>query len=174
MMFPKQRSDQDFMQLALNQAREAAERDEVPVGAIAVAEDGTILGRAYNQVELLTDGTAHAEMIALTQASSALGDWRLNSVTLYVTKEPCVMCAGAMVNCRLGRLVYGCPDPRSGAAGGARNLLDLPGALHAVAVTGGICADECLQLLQDFFKRRRKTPNNTRPIKQWPGNLSTN
>lgn len=162
------------MRIALCQAREAAERGEVPVGAVAVGGDGAVLGRAFNQVETLCDGTAHAEMIALTQASNAIRDWRLTGLTLYVTKEPCVMCAGAMVNCRLGRLVYGCPDPRCGAAGGARNLLNLQGALHSVEVKGGVLAAECLEVLQDFFRQRRQTTNGAKPIQQWPGNLSTN
>jgi tRNA(adenine34) deaminase len=150
-----ERSDEQYMRRALRLAQEAADHDEVPVGAVAVNDDGRILGRAFNQVEMLKDGTAHAEMIALTQAAATLGDWRLNSVTLYVTKEPCTMCAGAMVNCRLGKLVYGCADPRSGAAGSALNLLNFPGMLHTVEVDGGVCGDECLELLQNFFRAKR-------------------
>lgn len=149
------RTDDDYMAIALRMARRAAEQDEVPVGAVAVGPDGAIVARAFNQVEMLNDGTAHAEMIALTQAASALGDWRLTEATLYVTKEPCPMCAGAMVNARLGRLVYGCADPRGGAAGGALNLLDFPGLLHTVPVTAGVRADECLEMLQSFFRSRR-------------------
>ena len=147
--------DVHFMELALRQAKLAAEEGEVPVGAVVV-HNNAVVGRAYNQVELLKDGTAHAEMIALTQASSAIGDWRLNECTLYVTKEPCPMCAGAMVNCRLGRLVFACPDSRMGAAGGAMDLTRLPGALHAVQVDTGPLEEECRQLLQQFFQQRRK------------------
>ncbi len=148
-------SDRHFMELALRQAQLAAEAGEVPVGAIVV-RGNSVIGRAYNQVELLKDGTAHAEMLALTQASSAVGDWRLNECTLYVTKEPCPMCAGAMVNCRLGRLVFGCSDSRTGAAGGALNLTSLPGALHAVTVESGLLEEECRQVLRQFFQQRRK------------------
>ncbi len=148
-------SDEYFMELALRQAEAAREREEVPVGAVAVFEQ-RIVARAFNQVEMLKDGTAHAEMIALTQAASAVGDWRLTGVTLYVTKEPCPMCAGAMVNCRLSRLVFGCPDPRAGAAGSALNLLDFPGLLHRVQVRGGVLAGRCAGILQAFFAARRK------------------
>ena len=132
-----QSDDEAFMRLALRQAEKAGEAGEVPVGAVAVA-GGQVIARAHNQVELLKDGTAHAEMLVLTQAAAARGGWRLNEVTLYVTKEPCVMCAGAMVNTRLGRLVFGCPDPRGGAAGSVLTLTDQPGLLHTVPVTGGI------------------------------------
>ena len=168
-------TDEKYMRMALRMAEEAAEREEVPVGAVAVTADGRVVGRGHNQVEMLTDGTAHAEMIVLTQAASAVGDWRLNDVTLYVTKEPCPMCAGAMVNCRLGRLVYGCPDPRFGAAGGALNLLNIPGALHAVPVSAGVCSAESKALLQAFFRRRRQiNTNELKRIDEWPENLSTN
>jgi len=149
------RGDNDYMRLALDQASEAAARGEVPVGAIVVAH-GRIIARAYNQVEMLKDATAHAEMIALTQAAAGLGDWRLNEAVLYVTKEPCAMCAGAMVNTRLGRLVYGCADPRCGAAGSALSVTDFPGMLHRVEVSAGILADECLEQLQAFFQKRRR------------------
>jgi tRNA(adenine34) deaminase len=149
-----QRDDEAFMRLALRQAEKAGEAGEVPVGAVAVA-GGQVIARAHNQVELLKDGTAHAEMLALTQAAAACGGWRLNEVTLYVTKEPCVMCAGAMVNTRLGRLVFGCADPRSGAAGSVWTLTDQPGLLHSVPVTGGVLAEACLELIQQFFRRRR-------------------
>lgn len=150
------RTDEDFMRIALRQAARAAAEEEVPVGAVAVDDSGAIIGRAANQVEKLSDGTAHAEMIALTQASAAVGDWRLNAVTLYVTKEPCPMCAGAMINCRLGRLVFGCPDPHRGGAGSALNLLDFPGLPHKVDFSGGVLAEECLALIQGFFQFRRQ------------------
>lgn len=144
------------MFMALQQARFASEQGEIPVGAVAIAENGEVLSRAYNQVESLKDATAHAEMIALTQAASALGDWRLNEVSLYVTKEPCPMCAGAMVNSRLGHLYFGCYDPNYGAAGSVVNLLAMESALHRIVSEGGICEEECLTEIQDFFKQRRK------------------
>ena len=170
------RSDESYMQTALREASKAAEAGEVPVGAVVVAGDGRIVGRACNQVEMLKDGTAHAEMIALTQAASAVGDWRLNEITLYVTKEPCPMSAGAMVNCRLGRLVFGCADPRGGAAGGALNLLEFPGLLHRVSVTGGVCAADCLELIRNFFQKRRREQTKPPTFKdvEWPENLSMN
>src|SRR5207237_1919524 len=114
--------DETFMQEALRLAMKARAADEVPVGAVVVRE-GKIISRAYNQVELLKDATAHAEMLAITQAEAAVGDWRLTDCDLYVTKEPCVMCAGALIHVRLRRLIFGCADPKSGAAGGMINLL---------------------------------------------------
>ncbi|MBN2451929.1 MAG: nucleoside deaminase [Lentisphaeria bacterium] len=143
------------MRLALRLAEEAEAAGEVPVGAV-VRHGDRIVARARNQVEMLRDATAHAEMIALTQASAAVGDWRLTECTLVVTKEPCAMCAGAMVNARLGRLVYGCPDPRMGAAGSALQITDFPGMLHRVEVTGGVLSAACQALLQEFFRRRRQ------------------
>jgi len=150
-----QKSDNDYMRTAINLATDTGKRGEVPVGAVAVDSEGRIIARAANQVEMLKDGTAHAEMIALTQASAAVEDWRLNDVTLYVTKEPCAMCAGAMINCRLGRLVFGCSDPRAGAAGGAFNLFVFPGLLHRVAFYSGVLDEECSSLLRVFFQERR-------------------
>ena len=151
---PTEESDAQFMAEALRQARRAGERDEVPVGAIIVRE-GKIIGRAYNQVELLKDATAHAEMIALTQAQEAVGDWRLTDCTLYVTKEPCPMCAGAIVHTRLHRVVFGVGDPKAGALGGAFNLLDLKGLNHTCLVTPGVAAEASLSLLRDFFRAKR-------------------
>lgn len=148
-------TDEGGMRLALRLAAQAEERGEVPVGAV-VTHGGRVVARACNQVEMLKDATAHAEMIALTQASAALGDWRLTECTLIVTKEPCAMCAGAMVNARLGRLVYGAPDPRMGAAGSALKITEWPGMLHRVPVTGGVLGAECQALLQAFFRRRRQ------------------
>jgi tRNA(adenine34) deaminase len=174
-MIRKRRTDEEYMKLALREAREAAERGEVPIGAVAVDETGRVLARAHNQVEMLKDATAHAEMIALTQAAAGIGDWRLNEVTLYVTKEPCMMCAGAMVNCRLGRLVYGCPDPRCGAAGSALSLLDVPGMLHRVPCEGGVCAAEALALIQQFFQgRRRAAAHQKADVEGWLENWSMN
>src|SRR5580658_3384611 len=122
-------SDDYFMGEALRQAARAYEAEEVPVGAVVVRE-GRIIARAFNQVELLKDATAHAEMLALTQAEQTAGDWRLTDCTMYVTKEPCPMCAGAMVHVRLKRVVYGASDARGGAAGGALNLLQFPSLNH--------------------------------------------
>ncbi len=150
-------SDHYFMGEALRQAVRAFEAGEVPVGAVVVRE-GRIIARACNQVELLKDATAHAEMLALTQAEEVAGDWRLTDCTLYVTKEPCPMCAGAMVHTRLARLVYGAGDPKGGAAGGALNLLQLPSLNHRCEITGGVRAAECRQLLQDFFVAQRTKP----------------
>ena len=148
-------SDQYFMGEALRLAVRASEADEVPVGAVVV-RDGRIIARAYNQVELLKDATAHAEMLALTQAESAVGDWRLTDCTLYVTKEPCPMCAGAVVHVRLARVVFGVGDPKGGAAGGALNLLQFPSLNHRCLITSGIREDECRSLLKEFFARQRQ------------------
>src|SRR6266702_8489254 len=134
--------DEYFMLEALRMARKAVEADEVPVGAVVVRE-GKIIGRAYNQVELLKDATAHAEMLALTQAEEAVGDWRLSDCTLYVTKVPCPMCAGAIVHVRLVRVVYGASDPKAGAAGSALNLLQFPTFNHRCEITRGVREAEC-------------------------------
>ena len=139
---------------ALRQAARAYEADEVPVGALVVRE-GRIIARAWNQVELLKDATAHAEMLALTQAESALGDWRLSDCTLYVTKEPCPMCAGAVVHVRLARVVFGVADPKAGAAGSALNLLQMRSLNHRCDITGGVREAECRTLLQSFFAEQR-------------------
>ena len=147
-------SDDYFMGEALRQAAKAFERDEVPVGAVVVRE-GRIIARAYNQVETLKDATAHAEMLALTQAESAVGDWRLTDCTLYVTKEPCPMCAGAVVHTRLARVVFGLSDPKGGAAGGAMNLLQFPSLNHRCEITHGVRLEECRALLQSFFAAQR-------------------
>jgi len=144
------------MQEALRQARKAYEADEVPVGAVIVRE-GKVIARAFNQVETLKDATAHAEMIALTQAEAAVGDWRLNGCTLYVTKEPCPMCAGAIVHTRLDRVVFGLPDPKGGAAGSAMNLLDHPGLNHHCEATAGVLLDACKNLIQSFFQEKRNS-----------------
>src|SRR4051812_17602375 len=146
--------DEYFMREALRQAQKAYAAGEVPVGTVIVRE-GKIIARAYNQVELLKDATAHAEMLALTQAEAAVGDWRLMDCDLYVTKEPCAMCAGALVHTRIHRVIFGCADPRSGAAGGALNLLQLPGLNHQCAITAGVLATDCAALLQSFFQARR-------------------
>jgi tRNA(adenine34) deaminase len=147
-------SDEYFMGEALRQARKAYRAREVPVGAVVVFE-GHVIARAYNQVELLKDGTAHAEMLAITQAQSELGDWRLNECTLYVTKETCPMCAGACVNTRVGRVVYGCGDPKAGAGGGQINLLQYPGFNHHCQITAGVLEEECRHILLQFFQEQR-------------------
>jgi tRNA(adenine34) deaminase len=148
-------SDDYFMGEALCQAAKAFERDEVPVGAVIVRA-GKIIARAFNQVESLKDATAHAEMLALTQAESAVGDWRLTDCTLYVTKEPCPMCAGAIVHTRLERVVFGAADPKGGAAGGAMNLLQFPTLNHRCEITPGVREPECRALLQSFFAGQRR------------------
>ena len=142
------------MREALRYAQKAFEKEEVPVGAVVV-RGSRIIARAFNQVELLKDATAHAEMLAITQAEAAVGDWRLNDCDLYVTKEPCPMCAGALVHVRMRRVIFGCTDPRSGAAGGTINLLQFPGLNHHCEITTGILAQECAALLQSFFQARR-------------------
>src|SRR2546422_10761191 len=143
---------------ALRQAARAYEAEEVPVGAVVVRE-GRVIGRAFNQIELLKDATAHAEMLAMTQAEEAVGDWRLTDCTLYVTKEPCPMCAGAMVHTRLARLVYGARDAKAGAAGSALNLLDFPTLNHHCAITSGVREAECRALLKNFFAEQRQKPD---------------
>jgi tRNA(adenine34) deaminase len=148
-------SDDYFMREALRLAAKAFAKEEVPVGAVVVRE-GMIIGRAHNQVELLKDATAHAEMLAITQAEAAVGDWRLNDCDLYVTKEPCAMCAGALVHVRMRRVVFGCPDERGGAAGGVVNLLQFPSLNHRCEITPGILQEECAGLLQTFFQARRR------------------
>src|SRR5436190_8807240 len=131
-------SDHYFMGEALRQATRAYEAEEVPIGAVVVRH-GRIIARAFNQVELLKDATAHAEMLALTQAEEAVGDWRLNECTLYVTKEPCPMCAGAIVHARLGRVVYGVKDEKGGGAGSLFNIIQHPSLNHRAEVFGGVC-----------------------------------
>ncbi|MBT5846974.1 MAG: nucleoside deaminase [Verrucomicrobiales bacterium] len=152
-------TDEYFMQDAIRQAVKAYEADEVPVGAVVVRE-GAVIARAWNQVELLKDATAHAEMIALTAAEAAVGDWRLTGCTLYVTKEPCPMCAGALVHCRIDRVVFGADDPKGGAAGGAMNLLQFPTLNHGCDITSGVMEPDCRSLLQTFFKEKRKPSND--------------
>ncbi len=147
-------SDHYFMGEALRQALRAFEAEEVPVGAVIV-RNGRIIARAFNQVELLKDATAHAEMLAITAAEEAVGDWRLNDCTLYVTKEPCPMCAGAIVHVRFGRVVFGAADAKGGAAGGALNLLQWPTLNHRCDITAGVRDAECRELLRTFFQQRR-------------------
>ena len=148
-------SDAYFMSEALRLAMRAYEAEEVPIGAVVVRA-GKVIARAFNQVELLKDATAHAEMLAMTQAEAAVGDWRLNECDLFVTKEPCPMCAGALVHVRMRRVVFGCPDPRGGAAGGLLNLLQNPSLNHQCDITAGVLGEECAELLQTFFREKRR------------------
>ena len=148
--------DEYFMREALRQGQKAYAADEVPVGAVVVRE-GKIIARAHNQVELLKDATAHAEMLALTQAEAAVGDWRLTDCDLYVTKEPCAMCAGALVHTRIRRVIFGCADPSAGAAGSVMNLLQMPSFNHRCQITSGVLQKECAAILQEFFRKRRET-----------------
>jgi tRNA(adenine34) deaminase len=154
--------DETFMREALRQAQKAYAADEVPVGAV-VARAGKVISRAYNQVELLKDATAHAEMLALTQAEAAVGDWRLTDCDFYVTKEPCAMCAGALVHVRIHRVIFGCADPRAGAVGSIINLLQLPPLNHQCDITSGVLQNECSAILQDFFRKHRRQQTGTPP-----------
>jgi tRNA(adenine34) deaminase len=149
-------SDHYFMGEALRQAALAHAAKEVPVGAVVV-QHGRIIARAFNQVETLKDATAHAEMLAITQAEEAIGDWRLTDCTLYVTKEPCPMCAGAIVHARLDRVVFGATDIKAGAAGTVLNLLQVPTFNHRSKVSPGVRAEECRDLLLHFFAEQRAT-----------------
>jgi len=151
---PEQADDARWMREALRMAAAAREADEVPVGCVVVHQ-GRCVGRAHNQRETLRDPTAHAEMIAITQAAEALGSWRLTGCTLYVTLEPCPMCAGAMVLARLDRLVYGAADPKAGAVASVFRLVDEPRLNHRLAVTSGVLAEPCGTLLTEFFRGKR-------------------
>lgn len=147
-------SDHHFMGEALRQAARAYEAEEVPVGCVIVRK-GRIIARAFNQVETLCDATAHAEMLAISQAQQAVGDWRLTDCTLYVTKEPCPMCAGASVHVRFQRVVFGAPDAKGGAAGGAMNILQFPTLNHRCEVSPGVREPECRHILRAFFQEQR-------------------
>lgn len=142
------------MRLALESAKIAEENGDVPIGAVIV-HNNQIIAKAYNQREQLQDPTAHAEIIALTQAAAALENWHLNGCTMYVTLEPCPMCAGALVLSRMDRLVYGCDDPKTGAVKSLYQIVTDDRLNHRLQVTAGVMADECTQLLQDFFQKKR-------------------
>jgi len=144
-----------YMRMALREAERAAEAGEVPCGAIIV-KDGQILGKAHNQTELLKDPTAHAEILAITQAAAALENWRLTDAVLYVTKEPCPMCAGAIVLARLKKVVWGCDDPKRGGARSKFEILDHADLNHRVEIQTGVMEAECKSLIQGFFRERRK------------------
>ena len=150
------KTDEQGMRLALGLAERAADNDEVPVGCVIV-HDGIVIGRGHNQTDRLQDATAHAEIIAIGAASNTLGSWRLNECTMYVTLEPCAMCAGAIVLARVGRLVYGAPDPKAGACGSVLDVIHEPRLNHRVEVFEGVLEDECGAILREFFKRKRKT-----------------
>ena len=146
--------DERMIRQAIIEAEKALEVGDVPIGAVIVHEE-RIIGRGHNQRELLQDPTAHAEIIALTAAASELGTWRFMGCTIYVTLEPCPMCAGALVQARIDRLVYGADDPKAGACGSVYNIVEDDRLNHLVKVDRGIMADECAQLLRDFFAQQR-------------------
>ena len=148
-------SDEHYMQLALEEARAAFEENEVPVGAVIV-HCGAVIATAHNQREQLQDPTAHAEMIAVTQAAAMLGSWRLEECTLYVTLEPCPMCAGAIVQARIPYVVFGATDPKAGAVTTLYQLLDDPRLNHRCEIRSGVLADQCAELLREFFRRQRE------------------
>ena len=155
-VFPSQlrRDDEFFMWLAYNLAIDAWKQDEVPIGAVIVL-GGEIIASAHNQRDSTRDPTAHAEILALTQAAKAHGDWRLNDATIYVTKEPCPMCSGATLMARLQRVVYAVPDPKMGCLGGATDLNQLAKSNHRLEITRGVLEQPCLELLQAYFKLKR-------------------
>ena len=148
-------TDVDHMRLALDEARKAIEHDDVPIGAVVVRADGLVLGRGHNERELLEDPTAHAEVLALREAARSLGSWRVLDATLYVTLEPCAMCAGAIVLARIPRVVWAAADPKAGAAGSVLSVLDHPQLNHRPEVVEGVLADESAELIRAFFRARR-------------------
>ena len=147
--------DERFMRWALREAKRAFEEDEVPVGAVVVQE-GQVLARAHNQPIHLKDPSAHAEVLALRRAAHKLGNYRLTGCTLYVTIEPCAMCAGAITQARLSRVVFGAFDPKAGASGSALTVLNHPKLNHQVEISSGVMAEDCARLLREFFRRRRR------------------
>jgi len=154
-MSDRQLAEDEGMRLALRQAELASAHGDVPIGAVVVREDGELLAAAHNERELRQDPTAHAEILALRQAAHALGSWRVLEATLYVTLEPCAMCAGAIVLARVPRVVYGAEDPKAGACGSVLDILANPALNHRPLVTGGVLAHECGELLSAFFAARR-------------------
>jgi len=149
------RADQRYMRMAIDQAMIAEEDGDVPIGCVVVYEN-RVIGKGYNQREKLQDPTAHAEMIALTAASEFIGNWRLHGCTIYVTLEPCSMCAGALVLARMDRLVYGCDDPKTGAVKSLYNIVQDERLNHHIEVSSGVLAKECSKMLSDFFAGRRE------------------
>jgi tRNA(adenine34) deaminase len=159
--FPSQllRDDAFFMSLAYNQAVDAWREDEVPIGAV-ITVAGEVIGAAHNRVEGSRDPTAHAEMLAITQAAAKLSNWRLEGATVYVTKEPCPMCSGALVMARVKRVCYAVPDPKMGCLGGAADLNRLERSNHHFEVTaGGVLEPECRAMVQEFFRQKRREPD---------------
>lgn len=148
-------TDETYMQLALAEARAAASEGEVPIGAVVVCDD-QVVARAHNRREQDHDPSAHAEFAAMVRASQTLGRWRLTGCTVYVTLEPCLMCAGLMVNARVDRCVYGAPDPKGGALGTLYDVSNDARLNHAFEVSAGVCADECAEALRAFFRERRE------------------
>ncbi|MGE5372901.1 MAG: tRNA adenosine(34) deaminase TadA [Solirubrobacterales bacterium] len=148
--------DEDYMRLALVEAETAMTRGDIPVGAVVV-RNGLVIGQAGNEKEITGDPTAHAEMLAIRRAVENTGAWRLTDATLYVTLEPCPMCAGAMIQARLGRLVFGTPDSKAGAAGSVVDILDVPWLNHQVPVKSGVLQKECAEILSNFFQQMRST-----------------
>jgi tRNA(adenine34) deaminase len=144
------------MRLAIAEAERALTHDDVPVGAVILDAHGEVVGRGHNERELLQDPSAHAEMLAIRQAAEAIGHWRLLDTTLYVTLEPCAMCAGAIVLARIPTVVYGTPDPKAGAAGSVLDILAEPRLNHRPTVHGGVLQPDCAALLVDFFAARRR------------------
>jgi tRNA(adenine34) deaminase len=149
--FPR---DEYFMRLALREATRAPDHDDVPIGAVIV-NDGEVIGSGHNEREIRGDPTAHAEMIALREAARALGSWRVLETVMYVTLEPCAMCAGAIVLARVPRVVFGAADPKAGAAGSVLNVLSVPELNHRPQVQSGLLAEDCAALLRSFFADRR-------------------
>jgi len=165
---PFPRTHEDYMRLALREAERAAEAGEVPAGCLIVntaqgraMPAGAAIGRAHNQTELLKDPTAHAEVLAITQAAAALGDWRLTDTILYVTKEPCAMCAGAIVLARIPLVVYGVADPQRGGAESVFKILNHPNLNHRCDIVSGVLADDCRSILREFFRQRRLSASPT-------------
>ena len=157
--------DQRFMKLAIDQAFIAADNGDVPVGAVIVFEN-RVIAKAHNQRQLLNDPTAHAEIIALTQAAEAVGNWRLNGCSVYVTLEPCPMCAGALVMARIDRLVFGCDDPKAGACGSLYNIVQDERLNHSMDITSSVLNAECGAVLSDFFKVRRDENTNKKQMER--------
>ena len=160
--FRQPAEDERFMRLALAEALAAFEKGESPIGAVIVHE-GRVIGRGHNQVETLTDPTAHAEILAIGAAATALEDWRLEECTLYVTMEPCAMCTGAILLSRLRRLVYGVRDLRAGACGSALDLIQANPLGHELLLSDGCLEADCLALLQDFYRRIREKKEPSGP-----------
>ena len=157
--------DRYYMQLALEEARKAAELGEIPIGAVLV-HDGEVVCRAHNMRETWQSATAHAEVIVIEEACKKLARWRLSGCTLYVTVEPCPMCSGAIVNSRIDRVVYGCPDVKAGGAESIFNIITNPNLNHCAEVVSGVCEEECAGVMKEFFKRRRKENKERKQVEK--------